>query len=73
MRFIRPKKFDLSTPMGRAMKDLYDPKWSWNRFPRRQMNFVSYYTKRYTGVDLYHIARSIRRFFTGTYTRSWSK
>lgn len=46
------------------------PHWSWNKFPRRQINTVTYYTRRYLHIDLYHIVRSIRRFFTGTYSNT---
>lgn len=49
---------------------LDDPKWSWNKFPRRQINTVTYFVHRYLRIDLYHIARSTRRFFTGTYSNT---
>lgn len=67
---MRNKKYDLSTPAGRAMHFLDDPKWSWNKFPRRQINSIAFFARRYLGIDLYHIARSIRRFFTGTYSNT---
>lgn len=67
---MRTKKYDLSTPAGRAMRLLDDPKWSWNKFPRRQINKVAYFVRRHLGIDLYHIVRSTRRFFTGTYSNT---
>lgn len=67
---MKRKKYDLSTPAGRAMELLHDPKWSWNKFPRHQLNWIAYNTQRYVGLDLYYIARSTRYFFTGTYSNT---